>query len=134
MKKRKKHVVLILLALVLLGSIYSYDEIKMNFLLHKAFALQENNELIESIEVYDEMIELNNEIADLYINKGILLYKLENNEGAIAMFKKALEIEPNAPDILYNLSIALETVDIQESERYYQLAIDNGLEIVEEEK
>ena len=51
--------------------------------------------LEEAIASYNRALELNPDLAEAWISKGIALYRLGKFEEAIVCFEKAIELEPN---------------------------------------
>lgn len=63
-------------------------------------------EYTQSINLYDSLINSNLESAKLYYNLGNAWFKLDEVPKAILYFEKAKKIEPNNPDVIYNLELA----------------------------
>jgi tetratricopeptide (TPR) repeat protein len=70
----------------------------------------------EAAEEYQEAIKLRPELAETFVNLGVLFGKhLRMYDDAIRTFKKAIEIEPDNPDAHFNLGIAYLIQEDRES-------------------
>ena len=62
--------------------------------------------LTEAIKIFDEIIEINPELAVIYNNKGFCLLKMKNYEESISNFKKAIHNKKDYSEAYNNLGIA----------------------------
>ncbi len=61
-------------------------------------------------EQFENAININGNIPNLYFNLGTSLLPLGRNEEAIACYKKAISIQPNNPEFHYNLANVYKSV------------------------
>jgi Tfp pilus assembly protein PilF len=97
----------------------------------------------EAVEEYQEAIELRPDLAETYVNLGVLFGKhLMMYDDAIRTFRKAIEIEPSNPDAHFNLAIVylilkdkeaaieeyeiLKDIDAEMAAKLYALLYDQG--------
>lgn len=83
-----------------------------NALFDEGNALYNEGKYAEAIDKYKVILDSGQHSADLYFNLGNAYYKLNNVPESIYYFEKALQLNPNDPDIKNNLSYAQNmTVD-----------------------
>ena len=63
------------------------------------------NHLETAIALLDEAIKLDSTIAAFYNNRGLLHYKLKENDQAIADYMKAVQLAPAQPSLYANLAL-----------------------------
>ena len=66
----------------------------------------------EASELYQQILSQGFESKEIYYNLGNCYYRLDDVGQAILFYEKALRLDPNDPDILYNLDLAnLKVID-----------------------
>ena len=75
-------------------------------LLEISTALANVNKLEEAIQYLDTLIIIDPTFAGSYNNRGLMYYKLKENQKAITDFKKAIELDSNLPTFHSNLALA----------------------------
>ena len=80
------------------------DKIVFQMSLNRAYYYigKGNNE--EAIKEYDLMLEKEPNIYELYVNKVIILAEMNDYDEALATFKEAEAINPNDPELYYNMA------------------------------
>jgi Flp pilus assembly protein TadD len=63
----------------------------------------------EALEAFDKSIELNPDVAEVWLGKGMALVRLERNAEARKAFEKAIKIEPALAKDLNELMIKIRT-------------------------
>jgi len=70
------------------------------------------NDYASAIDIYESLLKVEGESADIYYNLGNSYYKADNIAKAILNYERALLLKPNDKDIRFNLELAYEkTVD-----------------------
>lgn len=78
----------------------------------KAIHLQNTGRNEEAVIIYQQMIDLNEESLFAWYNQGYILLEMEDQpEKAIPFFEKAVEINPNYVDAIYNIGLSYERLD-----------------------
>jgi hypothetical protein len=81
-------------------------EFNPSILFEFSTALANANRLDEAIAYADTLISIDPTFSASYTNRGLLYYKLKENEKAIADYKKAINLRPNFPPTHSNLALA----------------------------
>jgi tetratricopeptide (TPR) repeat protein len=71
-----------------------------------ANALYDMGDAEQAIHYYERVIEIDEEIADVYYNLANAQYLLNNINDAVNNYQKALEINPKKVECYYNLGNA----------------------------
>jgi DNA-binding beta-propeller fold protein YncE len=77
-------------------------------LLERAKDLEEIGQYTKALKAYEEAIKINPYNFDVYYNKGLLHYKMEDFENAFEILDKATEINWKHKDVWYHLGNVLE--------------------------
>ena len=84
----------------------------VNSIFEQASLSYEQNEYAQALIFYNEIQDLGLYSSDLYYNIGNCYYKLQQNAEAILYYEKALKLNPNDEDALFNLKLVqLQLVD-----------------------
>jgi len=106
---------------------------KLYFDLANCYAFTDNLE--QAILLLDTAIVLNSEFAPFYSNRGLLHYKLKQNDNAIRDFKYSIKLDSTNSKLYFNLSLVLyEQNQFEESCKAYKNAERLGLNTRDEMK
>jgi tetratricopeptide (TPR) repeat protein len=72
----------------------------------KAGKLYDESRFVEAVAVYDSILNTGMESSTLYFNMGNAWYKAGDPTSAILNYERALLLEPDDEDIIYNLELA----------------------------
>lgn len=97
---------LALLILILSTGFSSAQEAMYQSLMHEANQYYADGKFPEAIETYEKILAVHYESSALYFNLGNAYFKEGNIPSAVLYYEKALKLEPNDPDIRYNLELA----------------------------
>lgn len=75
-----------------------------------AHVLQAQGKLLQALERYLQVVEIDPRQADAWNNMGVVLGELDRHEPAVEAFREALKIDPESSRAHYNLADALETL------------------------
>ncbi len=95
----------------------------------RALAHQKAKRYTEAIEAYDKAIELKQEYAYAYNNRGLAYFALNQNEKAIANYNKSIELKPENFKAYNNMGLVYEAL------KQYEKAIvnyDKAIELKQE--
>lgn len=98
-----------LLLILFYISIFNTDVFAKNVIntaYQKAHELYEQHQYNEAKQIYDSLRLLGISNSDLYYNLGNVYYKLNQIGQAVLHFEKAINLNPNNEDALFNLKIA----------------------------
>ena len=100
---------ILIILLFFSSSILAQD---VNSIFEQASLSYEQNEYAQALIFYNEIQDLGLYSSDLYYNIGNCYYKLQQNAEAILYYEKALKLNPNDEDALFNLKLVqLQLVD-----------------------
>lgn len=95
---------------ILIISLWAISATAQNSLLEKANAHYSNQEYQEAIAAYQEILNSNQESAEVYYNLGNALYKNGQVTQAIIQYERAKLLAPNDEDVQFNLELANQHV------------------------
>ncbi|MBC8343737.1 MAG: hypothetical protein ISR55_02985 [Bacteroidetes bacterium] len=104
--KKDVNNILIFWLLVLIPAFVFPDPVKVEGLFNEANELYQKQEYHKAIVLYDSIINLGIESANLFYNTANTNYKLGEYSKAILYYEKARLLGGNQKDILYNLDLA----------------------------
>lgn len=92
----------------------------------KAIHLQNTGRTEEAVEIYQQMIDIDEESLFAWYNQGYILLEVDSQPtAAIPFFEKAVEINPNYVDAIYNIGLSYERLNQpQVAVGYYQRALE----------
>ena len=100
------------LLLVIIFSVNCFAQTEAEVAIQRGNTHYQNEDYSGAIDAYNSVIELGYESAALHYNIGNSYFRLGNIGRAILNYEKALKIDPNDEDVIYNLKIAeARTVD-----------------------
>lgn len=99
----KKFMLWILLFLVLSCQDSEYNSRMVQFFLKGNQALQQED-YNTALRYYNAGIEIDSTFADIYNNRGIIFFEINQLEKALADYNKALRLKPNFANALFNRS------------------------------
>lgn len=103
---------LTLLTLTFINFLNIYAQTPADELFSEANTLYQNAEFEQAIDKYEKIIDNKIISAELYYNLGGSYYKLGNIGKSILNYERALRLNPNDEDILFNLNVAkLSAID-----------------------
>lgn len=98
-----RKLVLIIIGLFLISSLRAAD---MDSLFSNANTAYSSGFYLEAIDSYLTIVDQGYVSADLYFNIGNACFKLEDYPSAILYYEKAIKLDPNDEDVLFNLGLA----------------------------
>lgn len=101
---------LIFTLIILHVSIFTFGQEDSFSMLEDANQAYINEEFVQAIELYNNILENDVESAELYYNLGNAYYKTGNINNAILFYEKALVLSPGDEDIKFNLRIVNQYV------------------------
>ncbi len=70
---------------------------------------------------YQKMIEHNPQDPAVYYSLGVIYSKMQEHQAAVEQYKKAVDLQPDFSNALFNLASSLEAMgDLEQSRSYYQ--------------
>ncbi len=103
---------LILILLLSVSSTFATSVADPNIDYQKANELYAQKKYSETIEIYENLINNDMLSADIYYNLGNSYYKINQIPEAILNYEKALKLQPDHEDAIFNLKIAnTKTID-----------------------
>ncbi len=118
-----KNVKFILTVLLFSIGLFAKSEVNTDF--NAANTLYADGKYEEAIQKYEAILASNNFSADIYYNLGNAYYKLDNIPEAILNYERALKLQPDNEDALFNLAMAnKQTID--KIDRLPELFIENS--------
>ena len=107
--KNLKAIPILFLILFLFTGVYAQQPKQ---LFQKANQAYQNQNFQQAIELYQNILGQGYQATEIYYNLGNAFFRLNNLGQAILNYEKALKLNPNDPDIRYNLELAnLRVVD-----------------------
>jgi len=92
--------------------------------LAEAKSAYEEEMFIKVLKITDGLVTENPKLAQAWLIQGNALQKLEDYQGAIASYKRALKFNENSPEILTNLGVAyFNSDDISTAYKYLKKAL-----------
>ena len=107
--KKLKVIPILSLVFLLFTGVYAQQPRQ---LFQKANQAYQNQNFQQAIELYQNILGQGYQATEIYYNLGNAFFRLNNLGQAILNYEKALKLNPNDPDIRYNLELAnLRVVD-----------------------
>ena len=98
-----RKVIFILLSFFIIGTTFAFDA---NASFNKANEAYAQEMYAEAIELYEQILIVGYESAELYFNLGNAYFKQNEIPSAILNYEKAKKLKPNDDDIDFNLNVA----------------------------
>ncbi len=93
----------ILLGFIIIGRTFAFD---VNTSFTKANEAYAQEKYAEAVELYEQIVNVRYQSAELFFNLGNAYFKLNDIPSAILYYEKAKKIKPNDEDIDFNLKVA----------------------------
>ncbi|PJA07442.1 MAG: hypothetical protein COX70_06595 [Flavobacteriales bacterium CG_4_10_14_0_2_um_filter_32_8] len=112
-----------LLIIFLLFSTASFAAVSEDFTI--ANKLYSEKKYEEAIKQYESIITADNQSTDIYYNLGNAYYKTNNIPSAILNYERALKLQPDNEDALFNLAM-VNKLTVDKIDRLPELFIENS--------
>ena len=109
--------------------LFSFSFFAQDGIFEKGNAAYENNNYVQALEYYQQILDNRIESAALYFNMGNSHFKMDNLGMAILYYEKAKKLNPLGEAIKANIDLANEKVldDIQEQDQLFIFDLYNQL-------